>query len=142
MVQDLSQLEGIEVWAYLTDYYRHDDDGFATVKEFTSNLVQTICENGGRILCQTALIQDELMHLSGLDDHQFVELPPMIPRESPPAVIDGVNSDTVKIVYAGKIAPLWGVEPLLDAASSEGLSKLSGIKFTMGQQMIQLSVHE
>ena len=132
LVQDLSQIEGIEVWAYLTDYYRHDDDGSATVKESTASLVQTICENGGRILCQTALIQDELMHLSGLDEHQFVGLPPMIPRKSPPMVFDGLDEDTVKIVYAGKIAPLWGVEPLLDAASSEVAVRVIGDKIHNG----------
>ena len=132
LVQDLSQLEGIEVWAYLTDYYRHDDDGSATVKESTASLVQTICENGGRVLCQTSLIQDELMHLSGLDEQQFVGLPPMIPRKSHTMVLDGLDEDTVKIVYAGKIAPLWGVEPLLDAASTEVAVRVIGDKIHNG----------
>jgi len=132
LVQDLSQLEGIEIWAYLTDYYGHDDNGSATIKESTSSLVQTICENEGKILCQTALIRDELMRLSGMPEHQFVELPPMIPNKSPAHTTDGVDDSAVNIVYAGKMAPLWGVEPLLDVASSEITVKVIGDKIHNG----------
>jgi hypothetical protein len=132
LVQDLSQLEGIEVWAYLTDYYGHDDDGSATVKANTASLVQAICEQGGKILCQTSLIQDELMQLSGMQQNQFVELPPMIPNEAPPSLNEVVDETKVKIVYAGKIAPLWGVEPLLDAASADVAVKVIGDKIHNG----------
>jgi hypothetical protein len=132
LVQDLSQLDGIEVWAYLTDYYGHDDDGSATVKALTSPLVQTICANGGKILCQTHLIRTELMQLSGMPENQFVELPPMIPNEVPPLTIDDVDESTVNIVYAGKMAPLWGVEPLLDVASSDITVKVIGDKIHNG----------
>ena len=132
LVQDLSQLDGIEVWAYLTDYYDHDDDGSTTVKETTAQLVQAICEQGGKILCQTSLIQKELAHLSGMPDHQFVELPPMIPDQAPEPSSGGVHDDKVNIVYAGKMAPLWGVEPLLDVASSELAVKVIGDKIHNG----------
>jgi glycosyltransferase involved in cell wall biosynthesis len=132
LVQDLSQLDGIEVWAYLTDYYGHDDGGSATVKASTSSLVQTICANGGKILCQTHLIRTELMQLSGMPENQFVELPPMIPNEVPPLTIDDVDESTVNIVYAGKMAPLWGVEPLLDVASSDITVKVIGDKIHNG----------
>ena len=132
LVQDLSQLDGIEVWAYLTDYYGHDDDGSATVKALTSSLVQTICANGGKILCQTSLIRTELMQLSGMPENQFVELPPMIPNEAPLFTTDDVDESTVNIVYAGKMAPLWGVESLLDAASSDFAVKVIGDKIHNG----------
>ena len=132
LVQDLAQLDGIEIWAYLTDYYGHDDDGSATVKEATASLVQTICKQGGRILCQTALIQNELTQLSGMPEHQFLELPPMIPDEAPQPMNAGVQQDKLHIVYAGKMAPLWGVEPLLDIASSELIVKVVGDKIHNG----------
>jgi glycosyltransferase involved in cell wall biosynthesis len=132
LVQELSQLEGIEVWAYLTDYYAHDDDGAATVKDSTASLVQTICNNGGKILCQTPLIQDELVRLSEMPEHRFVELPPMIPKQGPLPIKEDAHEGAVKIVYAGKIAPLWGVEPLLDAASSEVAVKVIGDKIHNG----------
>lgn len=132
LVQDLSQFDGIEVWAYLTDYYVHGDDGSATVKESTASLVQTICNNGGKILCQTSLIQSELIQLSGMPENQFVELPPMIPNEVPSLTTDDVDESTVNIVYAGKMAPLWGVEPLLDAASSNVAVKVIGDKIHNG----------
>ena len=132
LVQDLSQLDGIEVWAYLTDYYVHEDDGSATVKALTSSLVQTICANGGKILCQTSLIRTELMQLSGMPENQFVELPPMIPNEAPLFTTDDVDESTVNIVYAGKMAPLWGVESLLDAASSDFAVKVIGDKIHNG----------
>ncbi len=73
----------------------------------------------GKILCQTSLIRTELMQLSGMPENQFVELPPMIPNEAPLFTTDDVDESTVNIVYAGKMAPLWGVESLLDAASSD-----------------------
>jgi glycosyltransferase involved in cell wall biosynthesis len=132
LVQDLSQLEGIEVWAYLTDYYGHDDDGSATVKATTASLVRSICEKGGKILCQTSLIQDELMQLSGMGKDQFVELPPMIPDEAPLSSTDASSDDKVRVVYAGKIAPLWGVEPLLDVASVDVAVKVIGDKIHNG----------
>ena len=132
LVQDLSQLDGIEVWAYLTDYYGHDDDGSATVKESTAHLVQEICQRGGKILCQTSLIQKELALLSGMPGHQFVELPPMIPDKAPESLSSGVHQDKVNIIYAGKMAPLWGVEPLLDAASHELAVKVIGDKIHNG----------
>jgi len=132
LVQDLSQLGGIEVWAYLTDYYGHDDNGSATVKESTAHLVQEICERGGKILCQTSLIQKELALLSGMPGHQFVELPPMIPDKAPESLSSGVHQDKVNIIYAGKMAPLWGVEPLLDAASPELAVKVIGDKIHNG----------
>ncbi len=132
LVQDLAQLDGIEIWAYLTDYYGHDDDGSATVKEATASLVQTICKQGGRILCQTTLIQDELTQLSGMPEHQFFELPPMIPDDPPQPMNAGAQQDKMNIVYAGKIAPLWGVEPLLDIASSELVVKVVGDKIHNG----------
>jgi glycosyltransferase involved in cell wall biosynthesis len=116
----------------LTDYYDHDDDGSTTVKETTAQLVQAICEQGGKILCQTSLIQKELAHLSGMPDHQFVELPPMIPDQAPEPSSGGVHDDKVNIVYAGKMAPLWGVEPLLDVASSELAVKVIGDKIHNG----------
>jgi hypothetical protein len=132
LVQDLSQLDGIQVWAYLTDYYGHDDDGSATVKPTTATLVKTICEKGGRILCQTSLIQEELMQLSGMGKKQFVELPPMIPDEAPSSSTDIRSDEKVRIVYAGKIAPLWGVEPLMDSASSDVVVKVIGDKIHNG----------
>ena len=132
LVQDLSQAEGIEVWAYLTDYYGHDDDGAATVKDSTASLVQSICEKEGKILCQTSLIRTELMQLSGMPEHRFIELPPMIPKQGPLPVKGDVDEGMVKIVYAGKIAPLWGVEPLIDGASSDVAVKVIGDKIHNG----------
>ena len=132
LVKDLSQLEDLEVWAYLTDYYGHDDDGSATVKPETSSLIQAICDRGGKILCQTSLIQSELMQLSNRGKQYFVELPPMVPEQPPLVDILPTNQEGIHVVYAGKIAPLWGVEPLLDAASSEVSVKVIGDKIHNG----------
>ena len=63
LLQDLALNKEIELWAYLTDYYSHDEKGQATVKQPTSALVRSICDSKGRILCQTPLIQDELAKL-------------------------------------------------------------------------------
>lgn len=132
LVQDLAHRDGVEVWAYLTDYYSHEDDGSATVKATTASLVKSICENGGKILCQTKHIEDELMQLSGMPSDRFVELPPMIPDQAPSPVSEKVGGAALKIVYAGKIAPLWGVEPLLDIASTNVAVKVIGDKIHNG----------
>ena len=132
LVQDLALNKEIELWAYLTDYYSHDEKGQATVKQPTSALVRSICNSKGRILCQTSLIQDELAKLSGMSLEHFVDLPPMIPDQPPQPMTPKEKSDVINIVYAGKTAPLWGVEPLLNAASSSIIVTVIGDKIHNG----------
>jgi len=72
------------------------------------------------------------MQLSGMPEPRFIELPPMIPKQGALPVKGDVDDGTVKIVYAGKISPLWGVEPLLDGASSEVAVKVIGDKIHNG----------
>ncbi|MDA1130043.1 MAG: glycosyltransferase [archaeon] len=132
LVQDLALNEEIELWAYLTDYYSHDEDGQATVKQPTSALVRSICESKGRILCQTSLIQDELAKLSGMPLKHFVDLPPMIPDQPPQPMILKKKNNVINVVYAGKMAPLWGVEPLLNAACTSIVVTVIGDKIHNG----------
>ena len=132
LVQDLALNKEIELWAYLTDYYSHDENGQATVKQPTSALVRSICDSKGRILCQTSLIQNELARLSGVSLEHFVDLPPMIPDQPPQPMVPREKGDVINVVYAGKMAPLWGVEPLLNAASTSILVTVIGDKIHNG----------
>ena len=132
LVQDLALSKEIELWAYLTDYYSHDENGQATVKQPTSALVRSICDSDGKILCQTPLIQDELAKLSGVSLEHFVDLPPMIPDQPPQPMTLKEKIDVVNVVYAGKMAPLWGVEPLLNAACHNIAVKVIGDKIHNG----------
>ena len=132
LVQDLALNKEIELWAYLTDYYSHDENGQATVKQPTSALVRSICDSEGKILCQTPLIQDELAKLSGMSLEHFVDLPPMIPDQPPQPMTSTEKNDVINVVYAGKMAPLWGVEPLLNAASTSIAVTVIGDKIHNG----------
>jgi glycosyltransferase involved in cell wall biosynthesis len=132
LLQDLALNKEIELWAYLTDYYSHDEKGQATVKQPTSALVRSICDSKGRILCQTPLIQDELAKLSGMSLEHFVDLPPMIPDQPPQPMTSTEKNDVINVVYAGKMAPLWGVEPLLNAASTSIAVTVIGDKIHNG----------
>ena len=132
LLQDLALNKEIELWAYLTDYYSHDEKGQATVKQPTSALVRSICDSKGRILCQTPLIQDELAKLSGMSLEHFVDLPPMIPDQPPQPMTSTEKNDVINVVSAGKMAPLWGVEPLLNAACHNIAVKVIGDKIHNG----------
>ena len=103
------------IWCYLTDYYTHDDQGKAIVKEETGDLISRIGSNGGKILCQTSSIFNELKEISTGTTDSFVMLPPIIPEYTSKNQKRDYESEKISIVYAGKIAPLWGVEELIDS---------------------------
>jgi glycosyltransferase involved in cell wall biosynthesis len=132
LIQELTEMgKNVAVWAYLTDYYTHELDGKRVVRKQTEHLVQQIVEQGGKILCQTSLIKNELIEISNSMEENFIALPPMIPN-SFGVVKKEPDSEKLNIIYAGKIAPLWGVEPLLDLASAEFSIIIIGDKIHRG----------
>jgi glycosyltransferase involved in cell wall biosynthesis len=113
LIDEIAEKTDMELWAYLTDYYSHEENGRRIINERTGDLVAKIAQNGGKILSQTELIADELSNLSGVSSDCILSLPPMIPEgylQKP----NKNNLNFISVIYAGKMAPLWGVEPLLN----------------------------
>ena len=132
LIQELTEMsKNVVLWAYLTDYYTHELDGKRVVREQTKHLVQQITEQNGTILCQTSLIKNELIEISNCKEQNFIDIPPIIPNSLDIAK-KVLNSEKLNIIYAGKMAPLWGVEPLLDLASAECKITIIGDKIHRG----------
>lgn len=129
--------------AYLTDFYQIGEDGFY-VPEGRKPQIATISSQAAHILTQTSAISDKLAEIAPFQ-FKSTRLPPVIPDVLPELksrAADGV----IKIGYAGKINPSWGIVELLDwvdQARVEGLvvelhivankiSEVSGVTNTRG----------
>ena len=131
LIDELSRNSEMQIWAYLTDYYRHEEDGTCVIRQNTGALVKRISQQKGCILSQTNLIAEELANLGKIEIKEIISLPPMIPTFDP-QIIKKLLGDTISIVYAGKIAPLWGVEPILDSADGKFKTTVIGDKIHQG----------
>jgi glycosyltransferase involved in cell wall biosynthesis len=89
------------LWVYVTDIPQSP----VAVDGVTRQLLLTIADAADRILCQTEELRSFLEWL--LPDHvrRMTPLPPMIP---PSSGEPSQRADQVRLVYAGKFAPLWG----------------------------------
>lgn len=129
------QFDG-RVHAYLTDFYEIDAHG-VRVSEERSRQLAVIATHARRILVQTPFIAARLREATGLE-FDTLELPPAIPDDLPLRPHRAPESP-LRIGYAGKIAPDWGVRELFDwveTLRAEGLeleltiigNKISGPK--------------
>ena len=134
LAKDLVSNDINNIWCYLTDYYSHNDKGKAIVREETGNLISQIGTNGGKILCQTPRIMNELYELSKVELDSFILLPPIIPDKIDKLSLSEaeVENQDLSIVYAGKIAPLWGVESLIDICAGRCRLTIIGDKIHKG----------
>ena len=133
LAKDLVSNDINNIWCYLTDYYSYDK-GKAIVREETGNLISQIGTNGGKILCQTPRIMNELYELSKVELDSFILLPPIIPDKIDKLSLSEaeVENQDLSIVYAGKIAPLWGVESLIDICAGRCRLTVIGDKIHRG----------
>lgn len=109
------------LWIYLTDVPHRRED-------FTPERLQAlqeVAEGASLVLCQTAELERHLVVLAPAAAGKTRLLPPMIPnvrhQSSRPSRKPG---DPLKIAYAGKFAPLWGIRELFDTVDklrAEGL---------------------
>ena len=107
--------------AYLTDFYQIGDNGFF-VPENRKPQVATISSQAAYILTQTSAIADNLAEIAPFQ-FKSARLPPVIP-DFLPQLESRVPDGVIKIGYAGKINPSWGIVELLDwvdQARAEGL---------------------
>ena len=107
------------IWAYLTDYYEIDNiSGKRRDKQGVGDLIPDFVEHFDRFLAQTEEIRDDLMQRHFVPPEMFNLVPPMIPLPvHAEASRNETTSTTIKIGYAGKIAPEWGVRELIGIAS-------------------------
>ena len=99
---------------YLTDFYSLAPSGRVT-SEAQRRAVAVCVWNARHVLVQTDEIAAELHQLSGVDFKEL-SLPPVIPEILPHYAASTWAGRTVRIGYAGKINPNWGVTELLDWA--------------------------
>jgi len=106
------------IWAYLTDYYEIDNViGKRIDKKDVSELMPDFINHFDRFLAQTEEIRDDLVERHNVPMDMFSLAPPMIPTTGFSfAHSERVRSEVIKIGYAGKIAPDWGVRELITIA--------------------------
>lgn len=106
------------IWAYLTDYYEIDNIiGKRVDKNDVSELMPDFVNHFDRFLAQTEEIRDDLAERHNVPIDMFCLAPPMIPSTGFSFTrADKPKSNVIKIGYAGKIAPDWGVRELITIA--------------------------
>lgn len=107
---------------YLTDFYSHGSEGFI-VEEKKLKKLCLIASQSGRMLVQNQEIKAAI-HEVTQRNFSSLELPPAVPRVDIERV-KSRNKGLIKIGYAGKIAPQWGITELFDWTEilrSEGIN--------------------
>lgn len=101
-------------WIYLTDFYSISSGAFEVPPD-RQRQVRIVTKHAETILVQTKQIEKSLGKIAGRDFKSF-ELPPIVPEiDLTPSARPGSGQDRpVRIGYAGKINPHWGVNELLD----------------------------
>ena len=124
-------------YAYLTDFYEIGENG-ARVPAERARQLAAIATRARRILVQTDGIAARIREAAG-QDFESLELPPPIADDLPLRAPRAALGERIRIGYAGKIAPDWGIRELLDwteTLRAEGLdveltilgNKISGPK--------------
>ena len=100
-------------FAYLTDFYEVGANGLIFPDDKVA-AVQLAAAQAAKLLVQTEEVGGMLRTVAGRDFTSFA-LPPSIPPLALPAPDDTPAEDgTIRIGYAGKINPQWGILELLD----------------------------
>ncbi|TLF47249.1 hypothetical protein FEI13_16370 [Halomonas urmiana] len=98
---------------YLTDFYSIVD-GSAYVSEVQEKSVNVCVAQAGALLVQTSKIKEKIEEISH-SKFAYLDTPPTVPDGLPVVSEKQIQDQSViKIGYAGKINPDWGVEELLD----------------------------
>lgn len=95
-------------WVYLTDIPPRVEDFTPEARQ----AIEQVVKSARYVLCQTALLQE---HLHGLVPKAVGKtrlLPPMLPSSSRRVVPVREPGTSVRLAYAGKFAPLWGIREL------------------------------
>lgn len=97
---------------YLTDFYTVGENGL-TISAEQQRLATLAVTHAGTVLTQTPEIAERLHALTGVD-FAASPMPPVIPDDRFPAQLPALGDRPIRIGYAGKINPRWGVSELLE----------------------------
>ncbi|MDH5831823.1 glycosyltransferase [Luteimonas sp. M1R5S18] len=104
------QFEG-RLWAYLTDVPQNE----TALDESWRIELGRIAEASQYLLCQTQPLQDLLDRCVPQAQGRTRRLPPMIPdRRRVARVVRDGGDGVLRIAYAGKFAPLWGIREMFE----------------------------
>lgn len=101
--------------SYLTDFYEMKE-GVVFISDAQQKLVKNIALHSHLMLIQTIEIKKQVFSLLGYEHSNFAYLPPSLPDAIFDKKLKVVHKSTdaeIKIGYAGKIMPNWGMEELL-----------------------------
>lgn len=107
------------LWSYLTDI---PQEAALLDAAWVTSLSQ-IATASKYVLCQTAAMEELLQKMVPAMQGKTRRLPPMIPYPTPSGEADRVAAiadGVLRIVYAGKFAPLWGIREMLEVAEDLG----------------------
>ncbi|GAA3931717.1 hypothetical protein GCM10022229_26550 [Luteimonas lutimaris] len=110
LAQERAELAG-RLWVYLTDIPQHADD-------FTPerlDALRRVTRGAALVLCQTPALEQHLVAMSPEAAGKTRLLPPMIPDYEQGHVAPARTDGMLRLAYAGKFAPLWGIRELFDA---------------------------
>ena len=102
------------LWPYLTDIPQVADD----MTDDRHKQLQRVFSVSERVLCQTESLRSFLVSWFPDEDAKMLLLPPMVPDSAFQDHTRQPDSDDLKLFYAGKFAPLWGIEEMLSAVDS------------------------
>ena len=99
------------LWPYMIDIFHIKDEWDAALVEE----VTEIAEASHTLFCQTTHIEAFLHEKIPQTKGKTTLLPPMVPDQKAPKKHFDLGNRALKIVYAGKFAPLWGTREMLSA---------------------------
>lgn len=105
-----------KLWTYLTDIPQSVD---ALDAQWRQGL-EEISKAARYMLCQTAALETLLAQVIPTVRGKTRRLPPMVPEGArwSGAQREASRDGVLRIVYAGKFAPLWGIREMLDVVSA------------------------
>lgn len=118
IVRGLSAVEKImsdrqfwrRLYAYLTDLYTHTDEGI-TIRPEAQQVVDMVTRQGAGFLVQTPQIGALIENMAPFRP-TLIDLPPPVPDGLIDHHAQVERLDVIRIGYAGKIAPIWGIQQL------------------------------
>jgi glycosyltransferase involved in cell wall biosynthesis len=99
------------IWAYITDIPQTRE----TMTDEKHVKIDEIIRRSGRMLCQTHAFEDYVKKSFASAEGKTLILPPMIPLLS--SAREKRADGPLRVVYAGKFAPLWGVREMFRSFS-------------------------
>jgi glycosyltransferase involved in cell wall biosynthesis len=108
------------LWIYLTDIPNRDEDFTPGNRQALAKIV----DGAGLLLCQTLRLANHLEVLAPAAVGKTRQLPPMVPGKMQARCRSRRNGEPLRLAYAGKFAPLWGIRELFATVAtlrSEGL---------------------